>query len=337
MKRLQPWLWGILILTSCAKKETERIIEYRGSDSFGMVSVAKNSASEEERLVAVQKASLNSPYLLGLSFIRTIPSGMGTTFGNKVVFFEQQGNSLYMFEHLAGQIITDAVESRVLLAEFPIVRDSSDHIIFDFSKGMQQVFIRGSYGSANGERSSESVMRVTQNFVNRVEKRGSSYLIEQSVRLDTNATASSPSTNIAAHFKFSLTPYEVNADFNPRLSSELERVGHFETGALTMPISGYQARPIFRFDSSKPIVFHLTPNIPEEHRQAVIDGVLYWNHQFADGEGELRVEVATLPSGVSTHDPGYNVVQWVESESAGAAYADFSADPLTGELLQANV
>jgi hypothetical protein len=337
MKRLQPWLFGILILSSCAKKETEKIIEYRGQDTFGLVSVAKNSLHEEERLVAVDKASLNSPYLLGLSFIRTIPSGMGTTFANKVVFFEKQGDSLYMFEFLAGQVITDAVESRVLLAQFPIIHESGDHIIFDFSEGMEQVFIRGSYGSANGQRSSESVMQITQNFVNRVERRGTTYLIEQSVRIDTNATASSPSTNIAAHFKFSLTPYETNSEFSPRLSSELQRVGHFETGALTMPVDGSQVRPMFRFDSSKPIVFHLTPNIPEKHRQAVIDGVLYWNHQFADEEGQLRVEVATLPSGVSTHDPGYNVVQWVESESAGSAYADFSADPLTGELLQANV
>ena len=45
-----------------------------------------------------------------------------------------------MFESLDGKLSTDSVETRVLLAEFPITKEQNGYITFDFKKGMKLVF-----------------------------------------------------------------------------------------------------------------------------------------------------------------------------------------------------
>ncbi|HEX4924201.1 MAG TPA: zinc-dependent metalloprotease, partial [Bdellovibrionales bacterium] len=88
-----------------------------------------------------------------------------------------------------------------------------------------------------------------------------------------------------------------------------------------------------RFHPAKPITFAISANTPPEFKDAVREGVLYWNQAF----GKDVVKVIDAPQGVVAPDLEYNVVQWVNWDGAGFAYADAQMDPRSGEILHAQV
>jgi hypothetical protein len=87
-----------------------------------------------------------------------------------------------------------------------------------------------------------------------------------------------------------------------------------------------------KFDTEKPIVFALSAGIPAQYREAVRDGVLYWNKAF----GVPLLRVIDAPDGVTAPNPIYNVIQW-ETDGAFASTSHIQVDPLTGEILHAQI
>ncbi|MGH6692237.1 MAG: zinc-dependent metalloprotease, partial [Gammaproteobacteria bacterium] len=60
--------------------------------------------------------------------------------------------------------------------------------------------------------------------------------------------------------------------------------------------------------------------------------VLYWNHAF----GLPLLQVTDAPEGIIAPDPRYNVIQW-ETDGAFASTSHIQGDPLTGEILHAQI
>jgi hypothetical protein len=87
-----------------------------------------------------------------------------------------------------------------------------------------------------------------------------------------------------------------------------------------------------KFNSRKPIVFALSSQIPARYREAVRDGVRYWNRVL----GCELLQVIDAPAGVSAPNARYNVLQWV-TDRAFASTSHIQADPLTGEILHAHI
>ena len=87
-----------------------------------------------------------------------------------------------------------------------------------------------------------------------------------------------------------------------------------------------------KFDSHKPIVFALSAAIPVRYRQAVRDGVLYWNKAL----GQPLLQVIDAPDGVTAPSPRYNVIQWL-TDGDFASTSHIQGDPLTGEILHAHI
>jgi len=87
-----------------------------------------------------------------------------------------------------------------------------------------------------------------------------------------------------------------------------------------------------KFDSHKPIVFALSAAIPDRYRQAMRDGVLYWNKAL----GRPLLQVIDAPDDVTAPSPRYNVIQWVGDGRFGST-SHIQDDPLTGEILHAHI
>jgi hypothetical protein len=89
----------------------------------------------------------------------------------------------------------------------------------------------------------------------------------------------------------------------------------------------------------KPIVFYLENNIPPEHRPAVRDGLLMWNRAFERIGIKDAIEVREQPDNADwdSNDFRYSTVRWVTSPDAGYAVAQFRNNPLTGEIVKANI
>lgn len=89
----------------------------------------------------------------------------------------------------------------------------------------------------------------------------------------------------------------------------------------------------------KPIVFWLDNAIPTEYRAAVGDGILRWNKAFEKIGYKDAIVVKQMPDNADWDhaDMRYNTIRWVASPNNGYAVALFRVNPMTGQILNANI
>ena len=89
----------------------------------------------------------------------------------------------------------------------------------------------------------------------------------------------------------------------------------------------------------KPIVFWLENTIPVEYREAVREGVLLWNRAFEKIGFKDAIVVKQMPD-KADWDPAdvrYNTIRWFNSTDAIFAMGPSRVNPLTGEILDADI
>jgi hypothetical protein len=90
----------------------------------------------------------------------------------------------------------------------------------------------------------------------------------------------------------------------------------------------------------KPVVWYVDSTVPDAYRQAVKDGILFWNKAFEPLGFKNAVQVLDAPKDDPDWDHAdarHNVVRWAMSEDASYAIALARVDPFTGEVLNASV
>lgn len=282
--------------------------------------------------ITLDKTSLKKLYLLNTAFILPPPAPTGRTFANKLVFFIHQDDEVYLFESSIGKVSTSDIESKTLLATFPISREDDVSITFDFKNGMDLLIAKdAAFFSDFSNSGPASTFNITHSYVEKIQSIDKYLYIDHIVRLKSNDSAAQSSQ--ALHLKYSFSEYTPNKNFQPKLSNFLNQVGYFETHPVTIAGTGKEYVFIAKPDISKPLKYYYSRNTPESYIQAIKDGVLYWNKAFP----KPLIEIAQLPENVSVHTPGYNIIQWLNWESAGSAYATMQIDPLSGEILQSHV
>lgn len=317
------------LIVSCGKKtdylknqplsENNKIID-------GVATEAANHFGLVEYKLKLKKEAFGQNFLLNTSAISGPPSPTGRAFANKIVYFKKRGTTVGLFENLQGQLSVsrNSLETEVLLAEFPILKtNKNDSVLIDFNKGMKLFYDKDGMRAGEFPERPEQVSKIQVSYVRDAYVKGKYFYISQVARVD----------NQPREIRYTLSSYRKNKNFQPRKADETDSIGYFQIPKVIEEGTGKTTNYITKFDINKKVVWHLTNSVPDEYRQAVIDGVLYWNKAF----DKDVIEVAKLPQGVSIHEPGFNVVQWLEWDSAGFAYANLHADPLTGETLQAFV
>ena len=88
---------------------------------------------------------------------------------------------------------------------------------------------------------------------------------------------------------------------------------------------------------TKPIVYYLDRNTPEQIRPALLEGIGWWADAF-DAAGFIDAfKVELLPEGADPLDVRYNMVNWVDRATRGWAYGQQIVDPRTGEIVKGMV
>ncbi|MBW4635682.1 MAG: zinc-dependent metalloprotease [Iphinoe sp. HA4291-MV1] len=155
---------------------------------------------------------------------------------------------------------------------------------------------------------------------------------------------------LKVHYSFS--QLRDNNGYIPRLADE--RVGYFITAF--QDFSGKNGKePFVRYinrwhlepsDSNaplsppkKPIVFWIENAVPLEYRDAIREGVLMWNKAFEKAGFQHAIEVRQMPDNADWHpaDVRYNTIRWFNSLDAGFARGPMRVNPLTGEILDADI
>jgi hypothetical protein len=151
------------------------------------------------------------------------------------------------------------------------------------------------------------------------------------------------------HFSLSTIP---DTDYRPRLADD--RVGYFLTqyqdyNDLTRE-SPY-VRFINRWNLQKkdpsaelsepvePIVYWVENTVPEEYRELVAQGIEWWQPAFEKAGFKNAIIAKQMPD-TASWDPAdvrYNVVRWVVNPGAAYAVGPSRANPMTGEIYDADV
>jgi hypothetical protein len=270
--------------------------------------------------VLFDKADLDRKFLLQVSYEEHNGSWQDfTTSRSRIVTFERHGDALKMIEDAR-----DPGAAAQPLATIPIRGETTDAVRLDFNSGFDKVSNAEDrtgedyYGRV--ERSDDYFRSLLERHIVRIAR------IESMLVLEQHALADGAPVSVYYY----LSPYRRNAQFEPFELENLDHFGFYET--YPQDVAGRTVLYATKFDSRKPIVFALSAAIPADHREAVREGVLYWNRAF----GREMIRVVDAPAGVTAPNPRYNVLQWIEDGSF-ASTSHIQADPLTGEILHAHI
>lgn len=270
--------------------------------------------------VTIGKSDLHERLLLQVSYERKSGAQDFMNTRTRIVGFERLGASLRMVEEPHSPD-----SSPHLLAVIPIRSETEATLTVDFNAGFDKVFNEEDrtgedyYGRV--DRKDYSFFRLFERRMLSVSRHGSMLVLQQ------QAVTGDKEPVLVYYY---LSPYRPNPDFEPFEIENLDHFGFYETYPERR--SGRTVLYAMKFDPQKPIVFALSSEIPDKYRDAVRDGVLYWNKAF----GSPLIQAVDAPEGVRAPSPQYNIIQW-ETREAGASTSHIQGDPLTGEILHAHI
>ena len=270
--------------------------------------------------VAFSKKNLNQRLLLQVSYERGAGQRDFMNTRSRIVEFERDGESLRMVEEAR-----DSSPSPHVLATIPIRGETTCALLVDFNAGFDKIFKEEDrtgedyYGRV--DREDYSFFRLLHRTMPSASRNGSMLVLKQQALFEDHEP-------VLVYYY--LSPYRPNPNFKPFEIKNLDRFGFYETYPERR--SGRTVLYAMKFDTRKPIVFALSSGIPARYREAVRDGVLYWNKAF----GVPLLRVTDAPEGVTAPNPRYNVIQW-ETNGAFASTSHIQGDPLTGEILHAQI
>jgi hypothetical protein len=272
----------------------------------------------------IRKADLGERFLLQTSYSEVDGSLQSfATSRSRVVKFERHGATVRMLDDtgLAG---SDA-EGEPLLAEIPIRGETEQRLDLDFNAGFRSVNLEED--------------RTGEDYYGRVDKRnGRAFQLFRRKAVSLSCEGSSlvfeqeamkhDGDRVQVHYY--LSPYRPDPAFLPFEMTSLKHFGFYET--YPQRRSGRWVLYAMKFGADAPIVFALSSSIPERYRDAVRDGVLYWNRAL----GRPLLQVIDAPANVEAPRADYNVIQWITSGNYSST-SYIQGDPLTGQILHAHV
>ena len=297
-------------------------------------------AVDNDNIIVIDESKLGQQFLL---ITTSTPQQKSLEFeGSKsrVVMFEIHNGLLYMLESPQGHISDADLDNDIVLAEFPITKQSGGKIYFDFNVGMNSIYnMLPAYWVSDfsgTEYSSETFINKGLNigYLKSVEQNSTNgrLWLKQIVQVNgIDVALNGGESQLSVDYY--LSAYESNSSFVPKQSAGFEKVGYFETHPQ-LTEHGVTKQYANKFNLSKgTVTYAISSNTPQKYRQAIREGVEYWNSVL----GETLVRVIDAPKGVQAPHPEYNIIQWQDDVTAQYAYASFNNDPLSGELLHAQI
>ncbi|MEB3232488.1 MAG: zinc-dependent metalloprotease [Leptolyngbyaceae bacterium] len=156
--------------------------------------------------------------------------------------------------------------------------------------------------------------------------------------------------DLSVHFSLSQLP--TNNGYQPRVADE--RLGYFITAYQNLSQVNQNdlfVRYINRWHLEKanpdaplsppkePIVFWIENTVPLAYREAIREGILVWNQAFETAGFQNAIEARQMPDDADWDpaDVRYNTIRWTNSLDFFAALGIHRTNPLTGQILDADV
>lgn len=337
---------GLFASAACTKKETRHesvqpVKEIQGS--FNVQQTPPSVSGElavDKYLVGIRKSALEKEFLMRTEFIgqALVPAFQGLR--SRIIAFRQHGSELLMLEATKGHVVDNSVPTTLLLAKFNIVKEVDDVLYFDLNQGFSNMYMTADWygsdsptGSAYDEAAAFQSVPFNMSYIDEARFDSQNQLVVSQVgQLRMNVTEGSM-VNASVKAKFYFGVYTPDPNFaKVDMKNDFSQFGYFEVNP-TLNDEGEQVTYATHFSIANPIVYAVSDATPAEFKNAVREGILYWNKAF----GREMIKVVDAPKGSDAPNSEMNVVQWVNWDWAGAAYADAQMDPRTGQTMHAQV
>ncbi|MBI4405723.1 MAG: zinc-dependent metalloprotease [Deltaproteobacteria bacterium] len=323
----------VLLLCHCSRNQTQAPQPRAPEKAPGLLAI-------QDGQTAIAKSALEKQeFLFQASLIEQLPAPLSRSLKSRIVVFKktkEKNAKLFMIEASQGHSAAAGMPAQLPLAEFPILQENENEIVFDFNEGMSGLFVTTDW-YAHDEQTKEYEPAFTSVRL-RTSRLDSLRLISGNV-LEIRQVAQaviSPMgiTDIATpvEVKYYLSPYQPDPSFHPLPVKNFKQAAFFEVAPL-LNSGGSTSVLATKFNINEPIVFALSSNWPNEFKDAARDGALYWNGGFE----KPLIQVIEAPPGVGAPDFEHNIIQWVPWDRATYAYADANMDPRTGQILHAQI
>lgn len=234
--------------------------------------------TDDSKRVAIRSDALNSEFLLQGNMIQLKEAQNFKGLKSRIVVFQKQAGKLFMLESQVGHTVTPDTPFALILAEFPIVAEDAGWIWFDFNQGMSKIFTTEEmYGSddegGSNYQPSFEIASIRSSFISEADASKSNRLaLRQSAQIE--ATDNSVQS---VEVRYYLYPYLPDPDFKPTKSPGFTNAGYFEVMPQLESGGGTKVLAMKWNLNKKPITYYISADTPPEYRQAVKNGVLYWN------------------------------------------------------------
>ncbi len=301
--------------------------------------ISLTKTKKESHNLFINEKALEQEFLLRGNLITQLPLPNFSNLKTRVVTFKKVSPTrVVMLESGEGHNVSTDLASTFILAEFNIESETDGWLEFDFNEGMSDLLIAGDWYAQdfNGPGYQDTFMSIPTNisYLDSVEMTNTEIAISQFIQVNSALLPLVVGMGGTYQVKYFLSPYAPSEDFVPTLSKAhmFNQTGYFETAPYNTK-AGTPVSFATKFNINKDITFAISSNTPAEYKEAVKDGILYFNKIF---KKEI-IKVVDAPANVTAPHPHYNIVQWADWDTAGFAYADAQSDPRTGEILNAQV
>jgi len=330
----------------------------------------------DKLFLAISPDQLDEDFLITFEIARGIGARglfggtMLNIFEGKLVAFERRGNTIFLVQKPhrypaeAGTAVAEAVDltfgSSVLeTAKIATIREDSAMVIDILPWALSDISGVGSRvnravatrpgqpGRANLDKG-RSHLEEVKVFPENVNIRAK-LTFKPAAPVSINSVPDSRFIPISVHMTMAALP---DVPMEPRLGDD--RMGYFMTVHKDFTDddrSSFFKRYINRWrlecaapptggmcEPKEPVVYYVDRNVPEEYRQALIDGVNAWQPAFEAAGFRNAIRGEMLPEGADAEDIRYATLRWNVSDQPGyGAIGPSVVDPRTGEILDADI
>lgn len=339
-----------LVLMACTKTEKEIVYQHPPADTLESFSTA---ACAKKNCIKIETSSLNKTFMLLISGKSNSGAPQWMDANPSVVIFQKSGSQVGLFS-LSPDAIYGVEDAKELIQSFEIIEEDASSVVFDWGSGLNTIRMEEAMQSETDLDPSapkRTSVNILSSYVDKVSVTSSRIEIVQIAKAQEVAIknrkenpfdekdAGTPNfdvTETTLNLNIQILPYKLDPDFKPKEKDASKTVGFFVAPVAKSNQSDEKSFLITKWNiapGKAPVRVFISSNTPAEYVDTVKEGILYWNKVlgFEGLTAEVGGDDRTVP-------PLHAVmVRWIPWEDAGFAYATGQADPLTGELLRAQV
>ncbi|WP_413581672.1 zinc-dependent metalloprotease [Bdellovibrio sp. HCB288] len=331
-----------------AKKQAPELIV----DSFALPKTQSTEIAarcENATCLTINKSSLGRIFLLIASGKTGGSTPQWYDLKPQVVSFEKYGSRMALLGQNYNSIYEE-LQTENLIQTFAIIGEDESTITFDWGRGLKSLIAQNAYDVDFGEgmndpltESSVSAIPVKDSFTRNIAITNNAIELEQVSKVQSLVGQAAAGNKLAVETReetlavnIQIRAYRLESKFQSKEFDKSRSVGFFVTRLARPSMSKDAIKYIAKWDVSEgrePITVRISAAVPADYVNAVKEGALYWNKVF--GKDVIQVETGVDPQ--SAPKDRTIMVRWVTWLDAGAAYAISQTDPLTGEILRAQV